>query len=93
MSDLVQRLRSRAWEDRHHRKCREEAADRIEQLERELSEARKDAADLCRRAAQECEATYKTCTDIYEKAIALGAKRQAEKLAAALDIARSQKEG
>jgi hypothetical protein len=35
---LVERLRSRAWEDRHHRKYREEAAARIEELEMELSE-------------------------------------------------------
>jgi hypothetical protein len=35
---LVERLRSRAWEDRHHRKYREEAAARIEALEMELSE-------------------------------------------------------
>ena len=35
---LVERLRSRAWEDRWHRKYREEAAARIEALEMELSE-------------------------------------------------------
>jgi hypothetical protein len=35
---LVERLRSKAWEDRHHRKYREEAAARIEALEMELSE-------------------------------------------------------
>lgn len=35
---LVDRLRSRAWENRWHRKYREEAAARIEALEMELSE-------------------------------------------------------
>lgn len=30
--DIVDRLRSRAWEDRHHRKFREEAAAEIQRL-------------------------------------------------------------
>lgn len=30
--DITERLRSRAWEDRHHRRYREEAAAEIERL-------------------------------------------------------------
>lgn len=36
---LVERLRSRAWEDRHHREYREEAAREIERLEAALQYA------------------------------------------------------
>lgn len=42
MRDIAERLRSRAWEDRHHRKYREEAATEIESLRilcTELAEA------------------------------------------------------
>ena len=35
MTDIVERLRSRAWEDRHHRKYREEAALEIERMRAE----------------------------------------------------------
>jgi hypothetical protein len=44
MLDLAERLRSRAREDRHHRKYRAVAADEIEQLRRERDEARWRAA-------------------------------------------------
>lgn len=35
---FVEKLRSRAWEDRHHRELREQAASRIEELEALLRE-------------------------------------------------------
>jgi len=35
--DIVERLRSRGWEDRQHRKLREEAAGQIEQLRRRVA--------------------------------------------------------
>jgi hypothetical protein len=38
MTDIVERLRSRAWEDRHHRKYREEAALEIVRLRAELEQ-------------------------------------------------------
>lgn len=34
LTELVRKLRSRAWEDRQHRQLREEAADRLEAIER-----------------------------------------------------------
>lgn len=46
---LVERLRSRAWEDRHHREYREEAALEIERLQDMLFErgAMRDAPCFC----------------------------------------------
>lgn len=46
MTDIVERLRSRAWEARHHRKYREEAADEIERLRAENAERYHRLRDL-----------------------------------------------
>lgn len=59
---LVERLRSRAWEDRQHRKLRAEAADEIERL--------RTAIDQVHNArlvwAMVCECGCQACDDLYE---------------------------
>lgn len=45
--DIVKRLRSRAWEDRQHRKLREEAAAEIERLRRERDDITLDFSECC----------------------------------------------